>query len=201
MFENWGFLLGEIWVLLLLAALLGLLAGWLIWSRNQVEASHDGPTDRDLADRDRQIAALRGSVEERDIRVTALERELAACRAETAPAMAAPLAATPEPVASQSGDADRPEALDGPRNGDPDDLKRIKGVGPKLEALCNRLGFYHFDQIASWSPSEVAWVDRNLEGFSGRVTRDDWISQAKVLAAGGETQFSQKVQKGGVYKA
>ena len=81
------------------------------------------------------------------------------------------------------------------RDGKADDLKLIKGVGPKLEALCNRLGFYHFDQVAGWTADEVAWVDQNLEGFKGRVTRDDWVAQAKILAAGGETEFSAKKGK------
>lgn len=93
----------------------------------------------------------------------------------------------------------RPAALDGPRGGKADNLKEIKGVGPKMEKLCNSLGFYHFDQIAAWTPDEVAWVDANLEGFKGRVTRDTWVAQAKILAAGGETEFSKKVDKGGVY--
>ncbi len=53
-----------------------------------------------------------------------------------------------------------------------------------MEKLCNSLGFYHFDQIASWTPDEVAWVDANLEGFKGRVTRDTWVAQAKILAEG-----------------
>ncbi|MEL6523561.1 MAG: endonuclease, partial [Pseudomonadota bacterium] len=93
----------------------------------------------------------------------------------------------------------KPAALDGPRDGKADDLKQIKGVGPKLEKLCNELGFYHFDQVANWTADEVAWVDQNLEGFKGRVSRDDWVSQAKVLASGGTTEFSAKVEKGGVY--
>lgn len=93
----------------------------------------------------------------------------------------------------------RPEALSGPRDGKADDLKQIKGVGPALEKLCNELGFYHFDQIANWTADEVAWVDTNLKGFKGRVSRDGWVEQAKVLAAGGTTEFSAKVKKGGVY--
>lgn len=93
----------------------------------------------------------------------------------------------------------RPAALDGPRDGKADNLKEIKGIGPKLEKLCNALGFYHFDQIANWTPDEVAWVNANLEGFKGRVTRDTWVEQATILAAGGDTEFSKKVEKGGVY--
>lgn len=86
----------------------------------------------------------------------------------------------------------RPRTLSQPRDGQPDDLKQIKGVGPKLEALCHDMGVYHFDQIAHWTEAEVAWVDENLVGFAGRVSRDDWVSQAKILAAGGETEFSRR---------
>lgn len=89
--------------------------------------------------------------------------------------------------------------MDGPREGGADDLKKIKGVGPKLEKLLNSMGFYHFDQVAGWTSSEVAWVDENLEGFKGRVSRDNWVEQAKLLASGGETAFSKKVEGGDVY--
>ena len=98
-----------------------------------------------------------------------------------------------------TGEGTKPAALDGPRDGKADNLKEIKGIGPKLEALCNDMGFYHFDQIANWTPDEVAWVNANLVGFKGRVSRDNWIDQAKVLAAGGETEFSKRVEDGDVY--
>ncbi|MCV2869785.1 NADH-quinone oxidoreductase subunit E [Defluviimonas sp. WL0002] len=81
---------------------------------------------------------------------------------------------------------EKPAGLTAARAGGADDLKRIKGVGPKLEALLNRLGYYHFDQIAAWSPAEVAWVDENLEGFKGRVSRDGWVEQARALAEDGK---------------
>ena len=87
-----------------------------------------------------------------------------------------------EAVADAAGEGRRPETLDAPRGEGADDLKRIKGVGPKLEALCNRLGIWHFSQIAGWSDDEVAWVDQHLEGFKGRVRRDDWVEQARALA-------------------
>ncbi len=108
-------------------------------------------------------------------------------------------AATPSAAAATPANAKKPEALDAPRDGKADDLKQIKGIGPKLEVLCNDLGFYHFDQIATWTDDEVAWVDSNLEGFKGRVTRDEWRKQAKLLAQGGETAFSARVRKGDVY--
>jgi predicted flap endonuclease-1-like 5' DNA nuclease len=93
----------------------------------------------------------------------------------------------------------KPATMNAPKDGIADDLKKIKGVGPKLEALLNRLGFFHFEQVASWSGDEVAWVDANLEGFKGRVSRDNWVEQAAVLARGGETEFSKKVDDGDVY--
>lgn len=76
----------------------------------------------------------------------------------------------------------RPAALASPRGGAADDLKRIRGVGPKLEKALNAAGFWHFDQIAGWSAAELAWVDEQVQGVRGRATRDDWVGQAKRLA-------------------
>jgi NADH-quinone oxidoreductase subunit E len=101
-------------------------------------------------------------------------------------------AAAPQPGA-------KPAMRASARDGGADDLKKIKGVGPKLEALLNTMGIYHFDQIAAWSDAELAWIDDNLEGFKGRASRDEWVAQAKTLATGGETEFSSRVTKGDVY--
>ncbi|GGA22219.1 NADH-quinone oxidoreductase subunit E [Neptunicoccus cionae] len=88
-------------------------------------------------------------------------------------------------VASSSGVAKvaekKPRTLKAPRKAGADDLKLIKGVGPKLEATLNDLGFYHFDQIAKWGPEEVSWVDARLK-FKGRIERDGWIAHASELA-------------------
>ncbi|WP_460274582.1 NADH-quinone oxidoreductase subunit NuoE [Celeribacter sp. ULVN23_4] len=86
-----------------------------------------------------------------------------------------------------------PELLSAAREGGADDLKKLKGVGPKLEQTLNELGFYHFDQVAAWTPAEIAWVDSRLK-FKGRIERDGWIEQAKILAAGGETEFSKRAK-------
>ena len=95
--------------------------------------------------------------------------------------------------------AKKPRTMKAPRKAGADDLKMIKGVGPKLEKLLNTLGFYHFDQIAKWSAEELSWVDENLEGFKGRASRDEWVSQASTLAKGEMTGFSSRVKKGDVY--
>ncbi|MGH1413315.1 MAG: hypothetical protein ACRBB0_07460 [Pelagimonas sp.] len=102
-------------------------------------------------------------------------------------------------VKEGTDEGSKPSLLDAPQEGGPDNLKEIKGIGPKLEKVCHSLGIYHFSQIAAWSEDEVAWANANLVGFKGRVTRDNWVEQAKILAAGGETEFSKRVDKGGVY--
>ena len=75
----------------------------------------------------------------------------------------------------------RPAGLEKPRAGKADDLKRISGIGPKLELTLNDLGIYHFDQIAAWAKAEIDWIDDYLS-FKGRVARDRWIEQATELA-------------------
>lgn len=121
-----------------------------------------------------------------------------------APEPVAEAAPEPEPVAEaapaeSAAEASKPELYDGPGDRGADDLKKIKGVGPKLEQMLNGMGVWHYSQVASWGEAEVAWVDDNLEGFKGRVSRDDWVEQAKTLAGGGETEFSKKVDEGDVY--
>ncbi len=92
-----------------------------------------------------------------------------------------------------------PELLLRPRGGTGDDLKQIKGVGPALEKLLNQIGVWHFDQIASWKARDIAHVDGLMVGFKGRITRDEWVKQARILARGGATEFSARVVKGDVY--
>jgi large subunit ribosomal protein L21 len=68
------------------------------------------------------------------------------------------------------------------RGGQADDLKKISGVGPKLEALLHENGVFHFDQVAAWTPAEIAYMDDKLS-FKGRIERDGWIAQAAQFAA------------------
>ncbi len=73
-----------------------------------------------------------------------------------------------------------------------DDLKRIKGVGPKLEKMLNQLGVASFAQIAAWSEADIDRIDAQLGTFVGRIRRDNWIEQAKLLAAGDIASFEGK---------
>jgi NADH-quinone oxidoreductase subunit E len=102
----------------------------------------------------------------------------------------------PAPV---SGAGKKPRTMSAPRKAGADDLKLIKGIGPKLEKTVNSMGFFHFDQIAKWGQDELAWVDQNLEGFKGRASRDNWVEQADKLARGEETEFSARATKDGRY--
>ncbi|MEQ6248350.1 endonuclease [Sulfitobacter sp. HNIBRBA3233] len=107
---------------------------------------------------------------------------------------AAPPADAANAGAPDGAEESKPALMEGPRDGGKDDLKLISGVGPKLEETLNSLGIWHFEQVAAWGPEEIAWVDNRLR-FKGRIQRDDWMSQAKILAEGGETEFSRKKQK------
>ncbi|MEL6689332.1 MAG: hypothetical protein AAFP28_03345 [Pseudomonadota bacterium] len=182
MFQGFGFLVGEIWLLLALAILLGLFAGWLIWNRSSAMSSALAEASQLRADLD-QCRAMHG---DKDTHIRTLEAEISTLRTAARPGPVT-IARAPKPAKKQAARPGpktvKPATLSAPRGGRPDNLQRIKGIGPALERLCNSLGFFHFDQIAKWSNQEIAWVDANLEGFSGRVLRDGWVDQARKLAA------------------
>jgi len=83
-------------------------------------------------------------------------------------------------------DKNRPAGISKPA--EPDDLKMISGVGPKIEGILHSLGIYTFAQVASWKKAEREWVDGYLK-FKGRIEREDWLKQAKALAKGGEAEY------------
>lgn len=111
----------------------------------------------------------------------AAEAAPVAAKAATKPAAKAGKAEKPS-----LDDPNRPKAVDKPAQ--PDDLKMISGIGPKIESILHGLGVYTFAQVASWKKAEREWVDDYLS-FSGRIERDDWIKQAKALAKGGEAEY------------
>ncbi len=116
-------------------------------------------------------------------------------KAAAAPKAAAPKAAAPK-VAAQPKVAKPagPERLKAARKGKADDLKEIEGIGPAMEKLVNALGFYHFDQIASWSEADVALVDSEMKTFKGRITRDKWVAQAKIIVTEGLEAFRERAK-------
>ncbi len=72
-----------------------------------------------------------------------------------------------------------------------DDLLKIKGIGPKLNGVLNGLGVHRFDQIANWTAGDVDKVDDHLEDFKGRIGQEEWIPQAKLLAAGNQSEWER----------
>ena len=99
-------------------------------------------------------------------------------------AIKAVAAATTEQAAAMIEDAAdlaRPEPAPVAAPAAADDLKLIKGIGPKLERELNRLGVRRFAQIASFGPADLARIDDALTTFKGRALRDDWVAQARAL--------------------
>jgi predicted flap endonuclease-1-like 5' DNA nuclease len=74
----------------------------------------------------------------------------------------------------------------------PENLELIKGLGPKVNTLLKGLGVTSFAQVASWTAADVSEIDAQLGAFAGRITRDNWIDQAQLLAAGDVVGFEQK---------
>lgn len=79
--------------------------------------------------------------------------------------------------------------------GEPDDLRRIKGLGPKVAAQLGALGITRFDQLATLDTDGQATLDAQLGPFAGRMARDRWVEQAGLLArndiAAFEAQFGK----------
>lgn len=147
-------LMWHMWVLLALSALLGGVIGWI----------------------------LRGSRPEGTLRLPPREKPVAAAPVPAAepaqpapsPEPAKPDAVKPAPEAAKTG----ADATAGP-----DDLTRIKGLGPKAESTLTEAGVFHFRQIAAWSATDIGKFDALLNA-RGRIVRDDWVGQAKALAKG-----------------
>jgi predicted flap endonuclease-1-like 5' DNA nuclease len=75
---------------------------------------------------------------------------------------------------------------------DYDDLTRIKGLGPKLASTLQQLGVTSFGQIAAWDEAEIERIDGQLGRFQGRIRRDAWVDQARLLAAGDQNGFESR---------
>ncbi len=91
-------------------------------------------------------------------------------------------------------DSWKPSFLSAPM-GSADDLKRISGVGPVLEKTLNELGIFHYKQIAELSSNNVSWLN-NYMAFPGRIERENWVSQARDLMQGIQTDFANRYDKG-----
>jgi predicted flap endonuclease-1-like 5' DNA nuclease len=171
------------------AFLLGLFLGWIIWSRRS-RVDNSGEIDNVRAQlvqsgREREALRLERDRLKADLDACAaarrdLEARLAEMRSIPAPVR---LVETPPPPA--------------PRAPVKDDLKRIRGIGRVNEARLNEMGITSFAQISAWSPADEARIGDLLQ-FEGRIEREEWVAQAKILASGKDTEFSQRVDRGEV---
>ena len=113
------------------------------------------------------------------------------------PAAAKPVAkkaAAKAPAAKAEGISNR---LAAPRAGKADNLTRIKGIGTVNEKKLNEHGIFHFDQIGAWKKADVEAAEAYL-AFDGRIAREEWVKQAKLLSQGKGTEFSRRVDAGKV---
>lgn len=98
-----------------------------------------------------------------------------------------------ESSASFEDDDAREDENDGPA----DDLKRIRGIGVLIEKRLNGLGVSRYDHIANWTSSDIERVSQVLD-FKGRIERENWVEQARILSSGGQTEFSRRVDRGDI---
>ena len=112
------------------------------------------------------------------------------------PAVKKKAPAKKKPVAKKKA-APKPKVLytDGPTDGKPDDLKLIKGIGPKFEKDLNGKGIYYFRQIAAWKAKDVNMVEELIDSIPGRIQRDEWVKQAGGLAKGGKPRSMKAAPK------
>lgn len=112
------------------------------------------------------------------------------------PVVVAPttIAAEPQPVVAPTPPVAAAPAV-APASDARDNLLRLKGVGPKLNQLLIELGVTRYAQIASWSDADIAAIDTKLGTFKGRPVRDQWVDQAKYLAADDIAGFEAKYGK------
>ena len=98
---------------------------------------------------------------------------------------------------SVKSEAFQSRGADATHGGPPDDLKRIRGVGVLIEKRLNAMGVIRCEQIANWTADDISRFSQQLD-FKGRIERENWVEQARILAAGGFTEFSRRVDRGEV---
>ncbi len=172
------------WFLSLLPILLGLLTGWWIWASlrgTSADLAYAAPTP--------DIAPIPAPEP-----VAFKAPEPVAVPKVATPKVAVPKVSVPDVGLGAAAVAGGialtaigvPAAV-----GAADDLLLIKGIGPKLNGVLNGLGITRFDQIAKWTAGDVDKVDDHLGQFQDRIGREEWIPQAKLLAAGKTAEWER----------
>jgi predicted flap endonuclease-1-like 5' DNA nuclease len=163
-------LIREYWLLLLVAvAILAIAAFLLLRPRQRVELTRDSaPIRPHMQSRQEPVGEGRGIASEAAAAVSDIGGQIIGARVH--------------------------QNLPG-ASGPPDDLTRIKGIGPKFEMLLNQLGITRFDQLARLSEGDIERLDQHLGAFRGRIERDQIPLQADYLDRGDEDGFEQRFGK------
>ncbi len=178
------------WQAFALALVIGLLVAWWLFGR--------GGRERTRTHRPDVLDEGAAPAQRNQALIDAPSAVRAAGYADTGPGIFGGIgevfaAAAANEVAHAGPPAGAPTELE--TAGDADDLRRIKGLGPKLVALLQGLGVTSFAQIAAWSEADIDRIDPQLGVFAGRIRRDNWVEQAKLLAAGDTAGFEAKFGK------
>ena len=161
---------------------------WLVRSRGNTAGGHIDTSATALG------AATEAVEDVVDAVVHGAERTLAA-EVEAAGARPGDIAALEAASAATMASAGAVETTVPNEPGAPDDLRQLKGVGPKLVATLHSLGITGFGQIAAWSEADIDRIDAQLGTFKGRIRRDAWVEQAGYLANGDVAGFEAKFGK------
>ena len=175
------------WIWLLLALLIGLAVAWLIFRgarRTRVELDRRDALDEDAAPTRRNEALIAQPsavpVGEPPAPGPVAERTSEPIRVAEPESAEAPAPVVSEPLS---------ENREGPQH---TELTRLKGVGSKLATLLRERGVTSIEQIAEWSDEDIDRIDAQLGRFEGRIRRDDWVGQARLLAAGDEVGYAER---------
>ncbi|WP_299321969.1 hypothetical protein [Parasphingopyxis sp.] len=182
-----GYLIASFWLPMLLSAVIGMATGAWVWRRPAQAAS---AADLVYPAAGSSVAASEPQAAE------AAEEPQPDPEPEPEAAPAEPESAEAEPELETEPEPDTPPSpfLTEP-DGDPDNLTLIKGVGPKLADMLHDLGVFHFAQIADWGEHQVTEVDSQLGSFRGRIERDRWVDQARLLNARNVAAFEREFGK------
>jgi predicted flap endonuclease-1-like 5' DNA nuclease len=202
----------------LLAFIIGLAIGWYLWGRQRSELDDlRRNLDSTRGERDRlkaESARLNGELEACGRARADLERQLSEATANQAKATASPaVVSVPAAVGVPSSAVSRkPSArvvkpakaktetrstkARATKSSAKDNLRRLIGIGPVNERKLNEHGVATFAQIAAWKAADVKRVEEYLE-FDGRIERERWVEQAKLLAAGNEQEFARRFPTAG----
>lgn len=181
------------WLAFGLVLIIGLLVAWWIYARaTKPRERHRAP---DALDEGAAPAARNQAL----IDAPPSASLAAAALADTGPSilggMGEVIAVAAQDEVAAASAADLPREAIAATGGEADDLRKIKGVGPKLVTLLASLGITRFSQVAAWTDEDINRIDAQLGTFAGRVRRDNWVEQAKFLASGDVAGFEGKFGK------